>query len=256
MTYFTRSDNPVRLPATVGLLGDVHGNMKFLVAALAWFRKRGVDYVVQVGDFWIYEGHERVKLNRVCYNAGIHLYFIDGNHENFSILPQNTATPWSLGSNVTYLSRGSYGMIGNSTFLAMGGAVTTDQERRTMNEDWWAEENLTDQDVEHGTQGTPVDIMFTHDIPNDCRTEYTHGATFSEIVVAQQSDYATRMNEIYRYNSPNVLVHGHYHKHYTETVDTYSGITTHLIGMGADVSLNGAACIINESGSILDVGIL
>lgn len=252
----------VKLESTLGLLGDVHGTASFIHDSFSWFKKNGIHDVVQMGDFWFYDPRELIKLSRMAKRFEINFHFIDGNHENFAFLTKKTdefrdeegnPTPVILSEQVTYMPRGIRGTVGDKSFLAMGGAVSVDQIKRTAGKDWFPEENLTPQDVHVGTQGDPVDIMFTHDLPLECRSEHTVGKVFDEIVEANLVDYNVHMNAIYRYHQPDLLVHGHYHKFYTENVLNYSNKEHKVIGLGADISRRGSAVIINSDLELLKV---
>lgn len=232
---FKHTDAPVVLPSRIGVLGDVHDDLGFLFSAFDWFSKNGVEHIIQLGDYWAYDGTSRpTKVNRRAAQYGVHLYFIDGNHEGYNyLLPEmvHSTAPWTMGEHVTYLSRGLRGTVGSKSFLAMGGAVSTDKHYRTEGKHWWADETLNDTDVVHGTTGDPVDYFFSHDIARDCLNAHTVRAVHDAETEASLHEFRRRMNEVYRYHSPSMVFHGHYHVHYIETVHPYSAGPTTMVGL-------------------------
>lgn len=246
--WYHATMNTLHLDERIGVLGDVHGNPAFLHTMFAWFRRQGVRDVVQVGDFWYYTGRDLMKLERMTRKAGVRLYFMDGNHEDFRFLGAavNRPSPTPLGERVTYLGRGTRGLIGETSFVAMGGAVSTDRMFRTAGTDWFSEETLTDEDVQHGKQGVPVDVLFSHDLAKDVHTANLSRDILDTSTTVDVAEYHLRMNTIFRYHAPSMVFHGHYHHHYVEEVETVYGTSHRVVGMGADISMRGAAVILNE----------
>lgn len=253
----------IQLDNRVGLMGDAHGSGQFIFNSFSWFHKRGVKDVVQLGDFWYYEPLELVKLSRMAKKFDINFHFIDGNHEFFPFLNEKAEEakidgkpqPVELWEKVTYLPRGVRGSIGDKTFLAMGGAVSIDREYRVMGESWFFEEVPSKEDVDNGTIGDPVDILLTHDIPNECRSPYTVNKFFGEGIEADKRLYNDRITEVYRYHQPELVAHGHYHKFYEEEITNYSGREHKVIGLGADIALRGSVVIIGSDLSLEEVRI-
>ena len=99
-----------------------------------------------------------------------HIYFIDGNHENFNILksfPIDKTGIAHLSKHIHYIPRGSRLLINFGdyfkTLLAIGGADSIDKFRRTPNLNWWEEEQITEKDIE-GINGD-FDYVITHCCP-------------------------------------------------------------------------------------------
>lgn len=210
------------LPERICIIGDVHGDMGFFDRAISYGGNRlGVDTFVQVGDFWLYEENFTSALDtareEVLAQNNARLFFLDGNHEEFSVLGERIHQPGShqVGERTFYMGRGTSGTMGNKHFLALGGAVSIDQERRIEGVSWFPDENLTQEDVDNALSAPQADVMFTHDIPHVARSPFTEDRQFSIEVEEQKRLFDERMTEVFMHHKPKVLVHGHYHVPYT-----------------------------------------
>ena len=82
----------------IAFLGDVHARMDALETAMQNCARRGIDTLVQVGDFWLYTEKDLTKFNRVRdriedqFGVLVDVHFIDGNHENFDLIGDTTVT--------------------------------------------------------------------------------------------------------------------------------------------------------------------
>jgi hypothetical protein len=139
------------------ITGDTHGD--FTRFSTKRLRKRGIeltkdDYVIICGDFggvWYHQDHPSYKSDlywqKWLANKPWTTLFVDGNHENFSVLNSYPVEEWCGGrvhhivkDKVIHLMRGEIFTIEGKTFLAMGGATSHDKEHRIENISWWREE--------------------------------------------------------------------------------------------------------------------
>ena len=73
--------------------------------------------------------------------------FVDGNHENFTLLNDYPVTEWHGGNvhkiepDIIHLMRGQVFEIEGKKIFTMGGAHSTDKMYRTERVSWWAEED-------------------------------------------------------------------------------------------------------------------
>jgi hypothetical protein len=145
------------------LLGDIHGKWALLNK---FIKDHNPCQLINVGDFGIF--HSDPVLNM----RDSQLLFIDGNHENHDRL-QVFTNPVELYPGITYLPRGTYKTIhtnsGEYNCLFMGGASSIDAKYRTPFFDWWPQEIISDKDIRTAEQNVngPVDIIFSHTVPNE-----------------------------------------------------------------------------------------
>lgn len=212
--------NALNLPATVGVVGDVHGDMNALVrGAFQVARKHGITHLIQVGDFWLYEPREFSKIDRQARANGIEFFgFYDGNHENFDTLGSRVDTPGAhtMSEVVTYFGRGTRLTVGNRTAVVLGGAASTDRvhnaKNRVEGKGWWPREAITDRDTAVAVEGGAVDILFSHDVSNEGM--YSHGFEFrSTDTLTEVSERESRRNlsDVENEVNPSLVIHGHFH---------------------------------------------
>lgn len=106
------------------------------------------------------------------------ILFIDGNHENFDRL-ESVEFPIEkkyggivrrIKDNVFWLTRGQVFNIEGKTFFTMGGANSTDKDRRVPNKSWWERELPLNDEYHAAIQnlknvGNKVDYILTHTCP-------------------------------------------------------------------------------------------
>lgn len=97
--------------------------------------------------------------------------FLDGNHENFDYLYSLPEEDWEGGrvhrvsENIVHLMRGYIFELEGSSFLVMGGCVSS-QKWKTMGL-WWSQEDPTAEEIERAyknlaERGNKVDYVLTH----------------------------------------------------------------------------------------------
>ena len=125
--------------ARVLVVGDIHGEIKHLTAALERAVALQVDAVVQVGDFWLaddrWDGHdpEEADFMWAAHGAPLPVVVVDGNHEAWPALRKYSATPEAqtafasrrpvhLGGSLWWAWRGSvwqWGRLGAERWAAL-----------------------------------------------------------------------------------------------------------------------------------------
>lgn len=161
------------------LTGDTHAQIDRLLF-LNDSEMTKEDIVIVLGDFgFIWKDNkytdETLKLlgEKKCTIA-----FLDGNHENFSLIrAKETITEWNGGRvgmlpyGVIHLLRGEIYKINGKIVGVCGGANSIDKARRIEGESWWKEEEITDADVDNFAanlskiKDKKIDIMLSHDAP-------------------------------------------------------------------------------------------
>jgi len=209
------------------VIGDTHGDFAWMQSKVIKRAKRDqAEAVVQVGDFgfiWSCDDDEVTRrldnLNRHFAEAGLPLYWLDGNHENFETMERFGAKPDApemvqLRSHITYLPRGVVWEWGGVRFMALGGAHSVDVSHRVPFISWWPEERITHADIHRALDSAPdgVDVMLTHDSPHYEELNKFLTSFNLPLKMEEQSRANRRaLDGVVDALKPKLLVHGHYH---------------------------------------------
>lgn len=250
----------------IGLLGDVHGDKQWIKFALWKFAREGITKVLQVGDFGIdssNSGYEFLKVsNKAAVAAGIYLYVVPGNHEDYSLINRMFdqgehyfSDGWgTLRSNILVAPRGHRWVWDGVSFVALGGAPSVDrgwrrradaQHPNSRNKLWHEGEMITIEDVNNTIQGGYADVMVAHDAPHGVPTVDNairgnpHGFEAADILYAE--DGRALMDQAFRGVGPRTFIHGHYHKYGSDMIrrpnwvpsdlDPERDLWTHVLGL-------------------------
>ncbi len=169
----------------VYLHGDTHGDFHELIDFIHDYSLTENDAVIVLGDMGLYwdKFGKWAEFFIGNYEAmyKTHIYFIDGNHENFDLLkelPDEEGTPFKKCSeHIHYIPRGTVFTMGGKTILACGGADSVDKNTRTNRYDWWADEQITNDDIEkciNNSKGKDIDIIISHCCPYSIFDRYSY----------------------------------------------------------------------------------
>ncbi len=136
------------------------------------------DFLIICGDFgllWNDSEEEQYWLGWLDSCPWTTLW-IDGNHENFSMLSKFPVGDWNGGKvqfitdNIIHLMRGSVFTIDGLDFFVFGGAESHDKELRTLGESLWDEELPSAEEIDTGRKNLQninwnVDYVITHSLP-------------------------------------------------------------------------------------------
>jgi predicted phosphodiesterase len=257
--------NPLKTAARIGLLGDLHGDLEHLLIVVRTMWGRGVDVMIQVGDFgfvWSGEDYQRTldKISRRLRSRGQTLYWIDGNHEDFDVLyskfPVDADGVRWLRPNIAHLPRGYRMALSSGRSVAvLGGANSIDRRLRTEGVDWWPAESITDENLAAlGRQH--ADILIGHEAPLhvsdlDRELRATSGAWRPS-----EQKYAGESRRMYHRGfmavRPRLSIGGHYHRHVDQELTFGEGAHAFRCRV-VTLDMNGPK---NMSQAILDVGSL
>lgn len=148
----------------VFITGDTHSDLTKVIDFIHKFDLTLGDSIIVLGDFgifWRKDGKDSAYwidlYEKEC--NGVHLYWLDGNHENFDII-----NSWNINKNYEYdnsehihycprgfitdidVDCGDHWEARKALFL--GGADSVDKFRRTKHLSWWEEERITEKDIE------------------------------------------------------------------------------------------------------------
>lgn len=222
-------------PNLIAFVGDLHGTLAAFEHTTAQALNRGCATIIQVGDFWIYDGPKELPklqrtLRRICPDGitveDIDYRFVDGNHENFDVLNPDAPGPVQMSDNVTYMPRGTRARLAGAEILFFGGASSTDIAHRTEGKNWWPAENVTTEQAERVTEANhagsaPVDILVTHDTTT---AAFDNLCTVSRHARDKRHDPAgdtnrAHLDSIVEHTWPRVQVHGHHHTRHSSIYD-------------------------------------
>lgn len=185
-------------PNMIRFIGDIHGHWHEYKTIAKDIEHRSV----QVGDFGVgFQGpywHDRAN---DFHTSGQHR-FIRGNHDNPDMCKNDMVgciTDGTVETNIMYI----------------GGAWSIDQDYRTPGISWWADEELSQGELDHMHSIYAMmqpEIMVTHDCP-------TLAAYYMFIKdgqsLAQRTMYLTRTGEalqrMFEVHQPKLWIHGHWH---------------------------------------------
>lgn len=241
------------LPAKIAVAGDWHGNTYWALSvidkACEALKDEPYAIIVHLGDFGIWPGKGgekyRRKINNKLKQKNAVLFFIDGNHENFSYLERRarrTTVPdlgdriWDgavqIADNLFHLPRGKRWQWHGKKWLACGGAVSVDKKWRVLGKSWWKQEIITPEQAEFVKAGGICDIMLTHDAPSMVFMALPVGM-FPHKEIAEANDHRALLQSIVEAVQPSRLMHGHMHRYHEKHIKTPWGMC-HVDGLDMD----------------------
>lgn len=157
--------------------GDTHGDRKRLSRRALKNLKEG-DVLIVCGDFGFMWNNSR-REQRFLRSLGKRKYyicFIDGTHENFSLINDYEISQWNGGKvhkiygNLYHLMRGQIFDIDGLRIFTMGGGESSDIDIRRDVNAWSKYEIPTQEELLEGAEnlevaGYDIDIIITHEPP-------------------------------------------------------------------------------------------
>jgi hypothetical protein len=170
------------------ITGDTHGDIDFkkLKVYFAHRYSSPKDVLIILGDAGIIWSKSEEYTSEYSL-LGPTVLFIDGNHENFDLLNKfpvveiYSGKAHHIDENIYHLCRGEIFKINGLSFLAMGGARSTDRQYRKEGESWWKDEAITEEDMANAQKnleryGYSVDYVLTHCAPSKIVTNHLHSS--------------------------------------------------------------------------------
>lgn len=157
------------------MTGDLHGDLDRFKTPAA--KKLGPgDTLLVCGDFgFLWDGSkEEQKRLRKLSEKKFDICFVEGSHENFSMLEQYEPREWNGGmvrqiaGNIFHLMRGQIFQIEDLRVFTMGGGESPDLDIRIANNNWYPEESPNEQELIAGADNlaavdNEVDVIITHE---------------------------------------------------------------------------------------------
>ncbi len=159
------------------ITGDKHGAI-FLLSRFAEMQQIDeTDILLLAGDAgYVWDADYPYAVETVMQTFPGILAFIDGNHENHAILNGLEETRWNGGrvhkiaERMFHLMRGEVYSIYGKTFFTLGGARSSDKDRRTEGVSWWKEEEPNKDEIAHAEgmlkkHKDEIAYVITHETP-------------------------------------------------------------------------------------------
>lgn len=142
------------------------------------------DKLIICGDFGYIsdDSYKERQFLRFLAEKPYQILFIDGNHENFTLINEYPVEEWNGGKvhvirrnrdgvpKIIHLMRGQVFTIEGKKIFTMGGAYSIDKYMRTPYRSWWPEEMPTDEEMKEAISNlekhkNEVDYIITHTAP-------------------------------------------------------------------------------------------
>lgn len=170
------------------ITGDTHGDLDRIYNWINRMNFNNFDTNIFIaGDAGICWRKDKRDLKQTIQfhedNYNFHIWFIDGNHENFDVLKSYEPDEYgivNISPHIHYIPRGTGLFIQTDTrvksILCCGGADSIDKFRRTPHISWWADETITSENIykclEHKKDIKKVDYIITHCCPYSVFKKY------------------------------------------------------------------------------------
>lgn len=209
----------------IAFAGDWHANARWGVHAIEYAASSGADIIVHLGDYgYEFTAQFRSQVERALTEAGLELWFVDGNHERFPKLLNYPLQPDGrrrVTGQVFHLPRGFRWEWDGVRFLALGGAYSIDRKWRVPHVSWWPEEEITHQQVADCIAGGPADVLVSHDCPTGVDipglSETAH--LWPPLDLIRAENHRLQLRRVTDVVQPRWIWHGHYHRQYSATAD-------------------------------------
>lgn len=226
----------------IAYAGDWHANKHWATIAIQYAREQGAEHILHLGDYgYDFSPSFRNEVELALAQAHIDLWFVDGNHEDFEWLydqPQLKDGRRKISQHVYHLPRGYRWEWCGVKFLAVGGAFSVDRRWRKLNESWWIEEEITDEDVAKASATGKADVLVSHDCPSGFIIpgidDRDGPSMFSATAIANANIHRRQLRKIVDATQPQEIWHGHYHRRYDIQANFgYGPVDIHGLDMDA-----------------------
>lgn len=170
------------------ITGDTHGEEDRFTGKDSVIEKTltSNDKLIVCGDFgYISDDSYKERLFlRYLSEKPYQILFIDGNHENFTLINKYQIEEWCGGKvhmirrdkngkpKIIHLMRGEVYLIEGRKIFTMGGAYSIDKNLRIPYKSWWPQEMPTEEEMKNAVSnlkknGLSVDYIVTHAAPEE-----------------------------------------------------------------------------------------
>lgn len=205
----------------IAYAGDWHANANWAVSAICHAKEQEADIILHLGDYgYDFRPKFRDEVELALTQNDINLWFIDGNHEDFTWLYKQPAMDdgrRKISDHVWHLPRGYQWNWGGVQFMAVGGAYSVDRRWRKRNVSWWLEEVLTDEEIEAACAGEKTDVLISHDCPSGVLIPGVDDggpSMWPPLEILRANEHRAQLRKIVDAIKPQQIWHGHYHRRY------------------------------------------
>lgn len=220
----------------IGFAGDWHGQSPWAVSAVTLLAERLADedekLIFQLGDFGFWPGQWGKlfidSLDAELERTNSQLFFVDGNHENHTLLRKlakskglaDQPVPCPVTDRITWLQRGTRFKVNDKIYLALGGAASVDRKMRTENQSWFPAERITIEQRNSAIDGGPADVLLSHDAPSDIQINFPSTPIWPAEDLALSQVNREYLQDVVDECGINWVMHGHMHMAYEQKVMT------------------------------------
>lgn len=204
--------------------GDWHAGTEFGQATIDLAADRGIDRIIQVGDFGYWPRIEQgaAFLEAVSAHAvrrGVSIWFCDGNHEDHDSLPHDSQVdPLEVAASIHWVPRGTVLDWAGKRLLFFGGAVSIDQDSRTAGWTWFTSEIPSPAAWHRAMHAGPVDIVVAHDTVPGMPVRGLPPLSIPWSARRRARDHRNSLADLRDAVTPAVWVHGHWHQRATARI--------------------------------------
>ena len=234
-------------PGRILVAADWHGNTYWALNVIQrvpqLLRGEQTRLILQLGDFGIWPGPQGQRYLSAVAAAldQVHasLWFVDGNHEDFAQLGRKASGMLPDGripvqGNIFHLPRGHRWQWHGRTWLACGGGVSLDKAARREGQDWWPQEEITDQQETAMVAAGHADVLVSHDCPAGVSHTFAPPPSWwSPADLSRNAEHRERLQRITAAVQPGHVMHGHLHRAYQRSCDLGYG-PVQVTGLAAD----------------------
>ncbi|MEX2289184.1 MAG: metallophosphoesterase [Mycobacteriales bacterium] len=233
---------PVPLPEPqrwLGLIGDLHGETEWALLVLPALSRSGVRTVLALGDVGVWPGPDGSAyldaLEREAQRNKQLFLMLEGNHDDAEArgVPARSARGGQAPPARLAPAAGPALHLARRVFAVPGGATSLDARERRPHASWWPQEALRPHQVQRLADGGPLDVLLTHDAPAGARVPGL-STNWPEDALRHATQHQQRVREAVDAVEPALLVHGHLHVRYQDTLDLPTGRQTLVVGLAPD----------------------
>lgn len=234
--------------AIIALAGDWHGNVAHAEHSIYTAANSGASVLIQLGDFGVWPGskgqHYLDAVSTAARTAGLDVYFLDGNHEDFDQLYavdiDEITGLRNMRPGVIHLPRGSRWEWEGLRFCALGGATSLDRGARQVGLSWWPQEAITATQAATVVDEGTTDVLLTHDCPEGVTIpgidRLSSLRRWPETELRAAWGHRELLAEIVSALTPTHIFHGHFHQDYETTCVLHTAGVTAVRGLADDTA--------------------
>lgn len=223
------------------VFGDWHGNGHYAQRQLKRIadNNKVPDAYIHLGDFgiWDYSTDFLKRVEKELSKQNVELWFIDGNHEDFTMIesyPYDDRGLQKVTKHIFRIPRGYAWSWGDKVLVGMGGAASVDMRFLKSGYDWFPQEKITEEDFQKTVSHGSADVLFTHEAPFIPKVKLGLSSNSSASGLTPEDEERCAKGREYvakAIDSLNVKLHMHGH-HHIPYVSDFLGAT--VIGVDCD----------------------